>query len=545
LSNTVITAAAQASTSTSEGFLGNNTATLDTYLINPNYADVGVTLSGPPSLVPGQQAVYTLFIDNKGGAAATDTRLVMTLPPELTFVTAALTPTTALQWDLGTLPAQSSPLVLPVTLSTDSNIPIGTVLSVTAVLTTTTPDNEPANNSTIAAVPTSPADASTLILVASDRMVKKYGTSAVLEKLYELAQHPQVNGVVLDVTADPDVAAAYANWDADPGSYQRANEVAASIKILLDDYALAYPDLQYLVLVGGDAIIPFYRVADQNGTAWYEQIYGPYVPAGTAVRAALVQDQLLTDDFYAARDPILPDSPFWYDDHPLYLPDLAIGRLVETPEEIITTIDAFLANNGQITAAPGTVGSDAQLAADLGQAQCEVLNTAGITTTTCTNDPDTFTNAVLAQTAGSIWAAFHSSHFSVGSLKAVDIQSRLQTYDDVLMITIGCHAGLSVSDGSGLIIDLDLPQAFLGQGGVYIGSNAYTYGAYVGIGYSEELAMALTNNLTEDNQTIGQALMQAKHAYYTEREMWVDHLDEKVLIPLTLYGLPMVQVTSP
>ncbi len=545
LSNTVHTAVVEAFTATSESFLSNNTATIDTHLIDPNYADVGVTLSGPPLLVPGHQANYTLFIDNKGGAVAANTRLIMTLPPELTFVSAGVTPTTFLEWDWNTLLAQSSPLALPVTLSAESTVPVGTVLSVTAVLTTTTPDNHLTNNSTSVTTPISPADATTLILVAPDRLIEYYGTSAVMEKLYELAQHPLVNGVVLDVMTDSNVAMAYANWEANPGSYQRANEVATGIKILLDDYTLAYPGLQYLVLVGGDPIIPFYRVADRNGTAWYEQIYGSYVPAGTAVRAALSQDQLLTDDFYAARNPILPDSPFWYGDHPLYLPDLAIGRLVETPAEIITAVDAFLANDGQMMLATGTVGSDAQLAADLSQAQCDVLNTANIASLTCTDDTDTFTDAVLAQTTGSIWAAFHSSHFSIGSLKAVDIQSQPQAYDQTLLITIGCHAGLPVPDGSGLITDLDLPQAFLGQGGTYIGSNAYTYGSYVGVSYSEDLALVLTKLVSEGNQTIGHSLVQAKHTYYAEREMWVDRLDEKVLIPLTLYGLPMLRLATP
>ena len=38
--------------------------------------------------------------------------------------------------------------------------------------------------------------------------------------------------------------------------------------------------------------------------------------------------------------PTVPDSGGW-DGHALYIPDLGIGRLIETPGEIIAQIDAF------------------------------------------------------------------------------------------------------------------------------------------------------------------------------------------------------------
>ncbi|MCA9950946.1 MAG: hypothetical protein KDE48_14945, partial [Anaerolineales bacterium] len=398
------------------------------------------------------------------------------------------------------------------------------------------------------AIPTTLDSALTLILAAPSRLAERYGASPTMDRIYALAQHSQVQGVVVDVMADTAVAAAYTAWDADPGSWQKANTVAAAIKALIDNYTIAYPNLAYLQIVGGDDIIPFYRIDDQNNTMWHEQLYASYVPPGTTVQAALNKDRLLTDDYYADRTPTTPDSPFWYDGHVLYLPDFAVGRLVETPDEIGTAVDSFLANNGQINIDTNLVGYLSDLTNDWGLEQCTLLQSPGYTAT-CTNDQQDYAQFAVGQSFGGFWSAPHANHFNTGLLTSSQLQNSSTDYSQSLMSTIGCHAGLNVAPGSSenaAYSHLDMAQAFLGQGGAFIGSTGYTFASYISVGYSEALLQRFTAELlAENNRAVGAALLDAKQGYYAEHSGWFDYNDEKVTVALTLYGFPMLQVTTP
>jgi len=109
----------------------------------------------------------------------------------------------------------------------------------------------------------------------------------------------------------------------------------------------------HIVLVGDDQVIPFRRVwvrpydgrIDPNWKREREDYYDQnYVPADTTVGAALGRDRTLTDDIYGTARP-LP----WQADHGLYLPDIPVGRLVETPADMVKAIDLFLQTGGVLT----------------------------------------------------------------------------------------------------------------------------------------------------------------------------------------------------
>lgn len=544
---TWLTAAASVATTSPEAFIANNNAQVATYVRDPDRADVRLSLQGPPLLTPDQEAAYHIWVDNVGGLEAQTTTLMVTLPAGLAYHSAVQSPSSLapLAWDLGMLPPLTSLLHIALTATAASTLPVGTDVAVSASITTASPDSNLSNNMAVITVSASLTDALTLILAAPERLAARYGASFILSKLYLLASHPQVRGVVLDVLSDQAVKDAYAAWDADPGDWQKANAVAGAIKALINQYTLSYSNLRYLVFVGSDGMIPFYRVRDQNPTMWRERNYSIYVPPGT-VQAALAADMLLTDDFYADRFPIVPSSSFWTDGHPFYLPDLATGRLVETPEDIAAVIDAFLASDGVISLGPALVGAQVDLAGDLSQAQCSAFTEDNLSVT-CTASQDSFRQSFLNLSSGSAWAALHSSHSSIGSLYATDIFNRTQAYTQTLLVTIGCHAGLSVPkpEAYSLRLDFDLPQAMLGRGGVFLGSLTYAYASPFGVSYSEALALELTNQLLiTHTQELGPALVRTKHAYYANHG-WFDYTDEKVLLPVTLYGLPMLRVTTP
>ena len=208
-------------------------------------------------------------------------------------------------------------------------------------------------------------------------------TSLLLDKLNTLANHPAVAGRIIQVDQNAEVQAAYDTWDANPSSAQLANNVSTAIKNYLISQHDPLPLMQqngYLVIVGDDRVIPFHRVHvynywRPNDSSWVtESEYANRHLNSTqrsTVGAALFDNQTLTDDFYADFTPTS-----WRLDHDLYIPDLATGRLVEEPEEMMAVIDAFLAANGQVDLNSGAV-SGYDFIQDTAQNQYNTLSADG------------------------------------------------------------------------------------------------------------------------------------------------------------------------
>ena len=153
-----------------------------------------------------------------------------------------------------------------------------------------------------------------------------------MSRLSQLTADGRVNGIVISVETDTAVAAAFAAWEAQVTSTELANAVTEAIRQLILSQLVTHPNTEYLVLVGDDRVIPYRRVLDQ--TNYKESNYISYGgPATTTVGAALQANMTLSDNFYADRE----FTPWANGD--LYIPDLAIGRLVETPEQIIAQIE--------------------------------------------------------------------------------------------------------------------------------------------------------------------------------------------------------------
>ncbi|WP_322495340.1 peptidase [Chloroflexus sp.] len=101
-----------------------------------------------------------------------------------------------------------------------------------------------------------------------------------------------------------------------------------------------YPNVRHIVLVGSDEIIPFFRLPDlttiANEADYLEylktidtrsngaSLISPDNPLGAALRNRM----MLSDDPYGT------DQPYRFYGFPLFVPQLAVGRLVEQPAEI-------------------------------------------------------------------------------------------------------------------------------------------------------------------------------------------------------------------
>jgi CSLREA domain-containing protein len=410
----------------------------------------------------------------------------------------------------------------------------------------------------------------TLILYDSSRLDRIQGSDEIdlVTKLNALADHPGVDGEVVDVNSDLRVQSA--NSQADKPEYFECpfakNVVAQAIKEIVDGYR-TQPDsnLQYVVLVGGDAVIPFFRHPD-NADLARESQYVPPVMDGTPSQAALKLDYVLSQDGYVAKEELLINNNTF----PIVDPNVAVGRLAETAAEISAVIDAFLdhTNNGVVQSQTSLVtGYDF-----LEDAALEIENQLRLGTG---NEPDDLiTPFDVPPTDPSAWTAdqlrdallgsrhdlvFLAGHFSGHSALAADYTTQMlaaevanSTADmqNSIIFSVGCHAGYNIVNQDELPQmprDPDWAQAFAGKGAALIAGTGYQYGETETVEYSEWLYIEFSKQLRRDTGgpiSIGHALNKAKLAYLT-RIPKLGALHEKALLEATIFGLPMLSVDLP
>jgi len=440
----------------------------------------------------------------------------------------------------------------------------------------------PEDTSTLTITPCLSQDVKTLILVNRQKLEALYSASeaiSVTDKLDALEAHDSVQGLVVDLGNEitfPQVAAAYATWDADPTNTVKANAVTAAIKDVVDVKWAAHPDLEYLVIVGDDRAIPFRRVPNQAYYWWFgwrgrEQDYA-YVSGDSTAGSALKAEMTLTDDYYADAVPTVPDSSGWdghalymrptmparvsstpdssgWDGHALYIPDLGAGRLIETPTEITAQIDAFLAGDGVATSDAIVTGYD--FVTDGAQAMCNALGDDGITAD-CTLigegwGRDDFIAKLLNTRHDVVSINGHANHYVIGTpsgyVYSNDVASATADHGRAVFYTVGCHSGLNVPPANPY--PLDTAQALAQGQANYVANTGYGWGNRYYIGLSEQLMLDFTERLVYgQSATLGQALAAAKQEYYLDEGNF-DYYDEKILIESTLYGLPMYRYTTP
>jgi CSLREA domain-containing protein len=401
-----------------------------------------------------------------------------------------------------------------------------------------------------------PSGVDTLFLVNRKRLGDTYGPGAeaalqrMRNQLPALAtlQHP---AFIAEVDGDADAAAAYARWDANPCSTARANEVVRAVGAIVDRARAASPGLRHVVLVGGDRIVPFARLRDGTVVANESEFASTYA-AGTSIRGALAGENVLSDDPYGSVAPVGADRP-------IYVPLLAVGRLVETPAEIADAVDQFVLFGGRLDPATkqslttgydfltdGAAAVDAELRG-LSPGGSLLLNDANWTGTT-------LANALLGPTPP--WLAAINGHFDPrralpGADDAAGTQADLFDTSRVaaaglskltgtLVFSMGCHAGLSVEDvgiGTGYA---DWAQTFGAQRASFLGNTGYGYGDSKVIAYGEELMRAFAAEL-RGARDIGHALVAAKQHYLASLVV-PGVYDEKSVAEATFYGLPMYSI---
>ena len=408
---------------------------------------------------------------------------------------------------------------------------------------------------------------STVILTDSARLA---GTptevTAALAKLQTLASRPEVHGTVIDLASAanfPTVAFARGQADSYLGCPSAKNLLATEIKRVIDTYRTASSgSLAYVVLAGGADVIPFHQVSDVAGLA-SERDYVPPVKPNTASEAGLRLGLVAGQDFYGS------DSSLTVGSRTIAIPGLAVGRLVDRATDVTAAVDAYLAAGGVVTPHSSLVTGydfvgDAAVAV---KAEADA-GTSSTADTLIQAPGDSPSNALTAWTASQmrtkILAGNHdlmllSGHFDAGKLLAADYKTTLDASEiaassvdlaRTIVIALGCHSGYAVPNGDfleGGSPDPDWARTFLRKGSAgFIAATGYAYGDTELTEYGERLVVNVAQEMRTGNGpvSLGEALVKAKRAYLAETPQ-ITGIDEKTVVEMTLYGLPMMKVDMP
>ncbi|MDP3879300.1 MAG: PKD domain-containing protein [Dehalococcoidales bacterium] len=402
----------------------------------------------------------------------------------------------------------------------------------------------------------------TLFVTQRQRIEALYGIdewNSMAADLQALAAHSAVRGDIISVPSD-----IYVGWDTQPASIVEVNNVSSAIRTIIRDYLASHTTIEYVVLVGSDEVIPHRRVPDE--TKFNERFYAlnSYLKWGSPLLFSMLGGYNLSDDYYVDKQPTA------WQGRALYIPDIPIGRLVETPQEISKAALTFLdpAVDGVLSPETALVtGYDffndgAELTADF-------LDDAVATTRAIDSNWDRgfLLSEFLGQNGSSApditslnahfthYAALSERGFVQGIgdfLSSVDVAQAAGEPTALfhrLVFSIGCHAGLNVPANSsqdvdaGLGIDpgLDFVQAMAQQQAIYVASTGFGIGDDAGIGGTERLLTIFAENLIHSDVPAGKALLDAKRTYLSSLSA-MTVFDEKSSIQTTFYGLPMYRL---
>jgi uncharacterized protein YjbI with pentapeptide repeats len=339
-----------------------------------------------------------------------------------------------------------------------------------------------------------------------------------------------------------------------------------------------------IVIVGGDGVVPMAAVPDlaeySNESTFALSVLGTGGRT-TPTAGALASGYLLSDDPYATDAGI----SILGGDHELYVPDRNVGRLVETANEIIAQLTNFVTYGGKLD--PRSFDAAVTGYDFLDDGARAVIDELDPPYVLDPNDKllgdnwdrkaylDLFrdvkdaTGAVVRSRQD--YSVFSpNAHYDFAALlpalpdtRGVYDDSDLVTTADFLTgsiagatvplralgFTVGCHAGLSVSDVQ-VGPTLDWAQLYSRSQTQWVAHTTYGYGDTEIVAYSERLAELFAGNVaamtaaTNPTMSLGAAVTDAKQRYLAST-LVISPYDEKILQSWTYYGLPMYTIGTP
>lgn len=423
-----------------------------------------------------------------------------------------------------------------------------------------------------------PDSVQTLILHNLPRMRSVQGISpteaaALTINLQDLANHPRVLGRLVDLSLVPSLTAAYAAWDGDTANTALANGLVQALRAYLRSHLLpTFTGVRSIVVVGDDRIFPMARLGDN--TVLPESSY--FLSTNTTVGQALEQSYYLSDDPLGVRGPLDLPLPISALGRGAFLPELAVGRLVEEPSEIIHTIATFISQDGLLDlGTPGSPDSRRVMvsgydfltdsAARIEATWQAALGNFAIDGSLIGQDwGESDLKSKLSEGFAIYNLNGHATHFEEGvpgptptqidGLDASEIYgphacgtSTAVNLPGAVVYAVGCHGGLPVAGSCSTDADhsLDLPQTLMARGALaYIANSGYGWGLRHGIGLGERLVEIFTEEMLSGGTiSTGEAFVRSKRRYFLEQP-GLDVYDQKTLLQWTFFGLPMYSVRT-
>ena len=417
-----------------------------------------------------------------------------------------------------------------------------------------------------------PGSARTVILTDPGRMPGTPAENAALGTALT-AFAAQVDGAIVDLGQSEKVQALQDQADS-PAAIScpyAKNLVAEAIRDIVNSYRDDGSTLQYVVIIGDDSVVPFFRYPDNAGLG-PEDNYAPPVADDTASEASLRGNYVLGQDAYgSASDVAIKGTE-------VPIADLAVGRLVESPVDITAVLQRYLARDGApltptstlatgydfLTDAADSVAADFRAGIPGGRHDTLITDADVPPSTVTQGAPSRRESWTATDLRNSLLGARHdliflAGHFSANNTLAADYETTVNStelanapdgnFTDALVFSVGCHSGYTIVDDEGVpgvTVGLDWTEAFVKEGATLIAGTGYQYGDTDFTEYSERLYADFARQLRIGTGAVpvGQALLRAKQNYLAGTPT-LQGIDQKSIIEATLYGLPMLGVTLP
>jgi len=361
----------------------------------------------------------------------------------------------------------------------------------------------------------------------------------------------------LNVQAPQAVKDAYASWTL--SSVTSTNSLVSAIDGYIENLKwAAYPNLKYVILVGSHEDIPMKaRPADNH----HEN--GWSVPPAGGYMNSIIQSTLNGAAGYYFTDTVYSDLSYfwdgWWSDHEL-VPELAVGRLVETPRQVITLVNEYLNGKANLSRALlASIASNDYM--DGGQAAADSMGAAADTALIQASFNSSLVPPKINLKNDIVYIGGHGNYnwmttgsgqgFMAGATASQGDTEELNYLPNAVIAASGCHNGFNITSlqhaYDGTTTYGDFPERLANKGvGIYLGSTGYTWISISGSStntayawYSERVATLFLDRLLNGGYTTaGKAFQAAVTQYAGEVGSLSDGGARRAIAITTLYGIP-------
>jgi len=426
----------------------------------------------------------------------------------------------------------------------------------------------------------------TLILANLQRMKEiGYDAGAVNEletKIGELqSTHPDDSNMTaiftdLGESVSPEIDAAYTAWDGNEGDVIKTNDLVDSIDAYIESLKQGdYPNLEYVIIVGSHEVIPMKARAADSGeeNEWAETpghlpVHSGYLYEIYRSQEKGARGHYLTDSQYGDLSFIDNGDTRGCDGE--LVPEIYVGRLVETPSQIAGLVDAYISNQGILSREKMVSIASVDLL-DSGTVAAEYMGGTADLIQLCFSSHAVVEK--MEENPGIVYLAGHSDYYRTVTCKSGEIsagtfhagtQAGQGSVQDIsvdlpgtLIVSVGCHNGLNLGNQLYQAPDgesqwSDFPEEFAKKEvGVFFGSTGIALGSESGegrshhtVGNSERLATNILYFLLNGNNvSAGEAFKDAINFFVVHNEVCGDE-QNRVLAIATLYGFPHYRLPS-